>query len=169
MATGNKPPANAFVARARKIYHPLGFSKGYNFVLWFIFSGALLGFVLARLQYLNFFNVFCSPGSGGSNHAAPGECFYYLRGREKIGMISKFMKLIAVYSRPCGSSSCLDSETGQMLMSSGLIQCILRQSCLLVFSSCCSSYPSSDINISTSIGSMVTSYCCWHYCLRLEF
>lgn len=28
-----RPPANGFVAGMRKVYNPLGFSKGYNFVL----------------------------------------------------------------------------------------------------------------------------------------
>src|SRR4030081_1442988 len=33
MITSRRPPANGFVRSARKIYNPLGFSKGYNFVL----------------------------------------------------------------------------------------------------------------------------------------
>ncbi|KAI0132356.1 hypothetical protein BJ170DRAFT_245030 [Xylariales sp. AK1849] len=85
MVQSETPPANAFVARARKVYNPIGFSKGYNFVLWFIFLGALLGFTLARLQYLNIYGVFCG---GGSSGALPGECFYYLKpGRYQIGII----------------------------------------------------------------------------------
>lgn len=43
----------------------------------FTFAGALFGFVLARLMYLDITGVFCGPGSG-MNHAAPGECYYYL-------------------------------------------------------------------------------------------
>ena len=58
---------------ARKIYNPLGFTKAYNFVLYFIFAGALLGFTLARFSYLNF-STFCSTNGTG---AAPGECYYY--------------------------------------------------------------------------------------------
>jgi uncharacterized membrane protein len=43
--------------------NPLGFSKTYNFVLWFIFAGALFG---------------CpSGGSKGAVGAAPGECYWY--------------------------------------------------------------------------------------------
>lgn len=38
---------------ARRIYHPLGFKKGYNFILFFILAGAMMGFVLARFQYLD--------------------------------------------------------------------------------------------------------------------
>ncbi|KAG6363684.1 hypothetical protein INS49_008785 [Diaporthe citri] len=87
MADSNKARENSFVRTMRKAYHPIGFKKGYNFVLWFIFAGALMGFTLARLQYLDFHGVFFSAGDSGGNHAAPGECLYYLRGHEKIGII----------------------------------------------------------------------------------
>lgn len=33
MAVSEKPPANGFVRYARKLYNPLGFTRGYNFVL----------------------------------------------------------------------------------------------------------------------------------------
>ncbi|KAK2027072.1 hypothetical protein LX32DRAFT_456204 [Colletotrichum zoysiae] len=79
MVLPTRPPANRFVATTRKVYNPLGFSKGYNFVLFFIFFGALMGFTLARLQYLSF-DAFCKG-------AAPGECFYYQKGYEKAGII----------------------------------------------------------------------------------
>jgi hypothetical protein len=83
MVVSAKPPANAFVAFVRKIYNPLGFQKGYNFVLFFIFAGGLMGFTLARLQYLDFDNRLCV--SGG---AAPGECYYYRTlMHEKVGII----------------------------------------------------------------------------------
>lgn len=36
-----------------------------------------MGFTLARFMYLDIPGVFCSPGGAGSNHAAPGECYYY--------------------------------------------------------------------------------------------
>jgi hypothetical protein len=32
-------PANGFVAVMRRLYNPIGFSKGYNFVFWFITMG----------------------------------------------------------------------------------------------------------------------------------
>ncbi|KAH6616850.1 hypothetical protein C7974DRAFT_442698 [Boeremia exigua] len=72
-----------------KVYKPLGFTKGYNFVLWFIFAGALLGFTLARFMYLNFDRYFCPPDpSGGGNSAGPGECYYYTTfTRDKVGII----------------------------------------------------------------------------------
>ena len=34
----HNPNPNAFVRHARKIYNPIGFNKGYNFVLFFIVS-----------------------------------------------------------------------------------------------------------------------------------
>ncbi|KAI1267611.1 hypothetical protein F5Y18DRAFT_306850 [Xylariaceae sp. FL1019] len=77
MVTSTRPPRNAFVRVSRKIYNPIGFSKGYNFILWFIFVGALFGFSLARLEYLDFNGIFCTPdGQGG---ALPGECYYYTK------------------------------------------------------------------------------------------
>ncbi|KAK1624253.1 hypothetical protein BDP81DRAFT_330556 [Colletotrichum phormii] len=79
MVQPTRPPANGFVAATRKLYNPLGFSKGYNFVLFFVFFGALMGFTLARFQYLNF-DTFC-------RGAAPGECFNYQKGHEKAGLI----------------------------------------------------------------------------------
>ncbi|POR33324.1 Uncharacterized protein TPAR_06479, partial [Tolypocladium paradoxum] len=79
-----RPPANAFVAAARKVYNPLGFAKGYNFTLWFLFGGILVGFILARLMYLDVEGVFCA---GGSSRAVPGECYHYLRGLERVGIV----------------------------------------------------------------------------------
>lgn len=38
----------------RKVYHPLGFKKGYNFPLFVILVGALMGFVLSRMMFLDF-------------------------------------------------------------------------------------------------------------------
>ncbi|KAK6537295.1 hypothetical protein TWF694_011487 [Orbilia ellipsospora] len=46
-------PPNAFVYHARKVYHPLGFKKGYNFTLFVIFAGIMFLFCLIRLPYLN--------------------------------------------------------------------------------------------------------------------
>lgn len=63
----------------RHVYHPLGFKKGYNFTLFFIFAGAFLGFLLARAQYLSINNIF-------KNSAAPGEWYYYREHFYKIGI-----------------------------------------------------------------------------------
>ncbi|KAK5704875.1 hypothetical protein LTR97_001986 [Elasticomyces elasticus] len=85
MVKSTRPPANGFVRAMRLVYNPLGFGKGYNFVLFFLSMGYLFGFTLARLQYLNFNGVFCRPG-GGAVGAAPGECYYWLQDPFKIGM-----------------------------------------------------------------------------------
>ncbi|KAJ1325311.1 DUF2306 domain-containing protein [Microdochium nivale] len=82
-----KPAANAFVARARKVYNFIGFTKGYNFVLFFIFGGALLGFSLARLSYLDYFGNFCNPDRSKESGALPGECFYFLQPFYSASMI----------------------------------------------------------------------------------
>ncbi|KAM0304523.1 hypothetical protein ACHAPM_002622 [Fusarium culmorum] len=76
MAAPTRPPANAFVTKVRKFYNPIGFSKGYNFVLWFIFAGAMLGFSLARMMFLDYTGVYCNPNNQGGG-AGPGECFSY--------------------------------------------------------------------------------------------
>ncbi|KAF2874236.1 hypothetical protein BDV95DRAFT_626998 [Massariosphaeria phaeospora] len=85
MSNPTSPPRNTIGAKVRG---PFGFKKTYNFVLWFIFAGALLGFVLARFMYLNF-NQFCPPSRiSNGNNAAPGECYYYTNFNQyKIGIL----------------------------------------------------------------------------------
>ena len=70
---------NGFVKTARKVYHPIGFKKGYNFILFFIFAGAMMGFCLARLEYLSINGIF-------KKGAAPGEWYYYSRSFYKAGI-----------------------------------------------------------------------------------
>lgn len=80
-------------------FNAFGFSKGYNFIFCktspqnclvltlltdVITIGALIGFSLARFQYLSF-GIFCSGKSGGAA-AAPGECYYYEQSRYKVGI-----------------------------------------------------------------------------------
>lgn len=80
----------------RKLYKIFGFQKGYNFLLWSIFGVGALAFTLSRATYLDYYGVFCrknflSPG----NHAAPGECYYFLNGgREQIGMMLHLYSII---------------------------------------------------------------------------
>ena len=98
MVTPGKPPANGFVRAARKVSSTVGFSKGRNFVLWFVFAGSLMGFSLARLPYLDFDGIFC----GGNPHAAPGECFYFRKyARDRVGIV---MHLAAIL--PAGILVC---------------------------------------------------------------
>ena len=61
---------NAIVRAFRKTYTALGFSKGYNALLWFHLAGAMFCFCLARLPYLAIDTYF-------RNNAAPGEWFYF--------------------------------------------------------------------------------------------
>jgi hypothetical protein len=102
MVIPTRPPANAFVKVARRIYNPIGFTKGYNFVLCkksspsscyriltstdIIFAGALVGFCLARVQFLAFSDIFCNLEST-TGSAAPGECYWYSMPRYRIGII----------------------------------------------------------------------------------
>lgn len=75
----SNPNPNGFVRFMRKAYNPLGFSKGYNAVLWFIFVGALFGFGLARAMYLDVNGKF-------KQGAGPGEWFYYSMPFYKVGI-----------------------------------------------------------------------------------
>ncbi|KZM22334.1 uncharacterized protein EKO05_0007943 [Ascochyta rabiei] len=72
-----------------KFYNHIGFNKGYNFILWFIFGGAMIGFVLARAMYLDFNGQYCpSEARTNGSGAAPGECYYYRTfPRYKIGIL----------------------------------------------------------------------------------
>lgn len=88
MVQPDRPPANGFVGLARNIYNPIGFSKGYNFILWLTFAGGLMGFILARFEYLNFYGIFCGAKLSASNHGAPGECYYFLApDYERVGIM----------------------------------------------------------------------------------
>ncbi|EUC65645.1 membrane transporter, putative [Rhizoctonia solani AG-3 Rhs1AP] len=70
---------NAFVRGYQRLFQALGFKKGYNFVLWFIFGGAMLGFVLARFMYLHVPTMLAG--------VAPGEAYWFRRGIYKAGML----------------------------------------------------------------------------------
>ncbi|KAI9714302.1 MAG: hypothetical protein M1820_000263 [Bogoriella megaspora] len=67
----------------RKTYHFLGFQKGYNFPLFVIFAGAMFGFTLARLSYLN---IGGSSESSYANGSVPGEWYWYRSGHYRIGI-----------------------------------------------------------------------------------
>ncbi|KAF1815439.1 hypothetical protein P152DRAFT_390900 [Eremomyces bilateralis CBS 781.70] len=59
--------------------HALGFQKTYNLPLFIIFAGAMVGFVLARFQYLDIANNF-------SKNSAPGEWYWHRQGHYRIGI-----------------------------------------------------------------------------------
>jgi uncharacterized membrane protein len=62
--------ANAIVRAFRKTYTTLGFTKGYNALLWFHLAGAMFGFCLARTPYLAIDSYF-------RENVAPGEWFHF--------------------------------------------------------------------------------------------
>lgn len=84
MVAPSRPPANGFVQAARRIYNPIGFSRGYNFVLFFILAGAMTGFSLARLPYLDYHGVFCGPKE--PQGAMPGDCYWVGHGFRMVGL-----------------------------------------------------------------------------------
>ncbi|KAL8752897.1 MAG: hypothetical protein Q9184_005587 [Pyrenodesmia sp. 2 TL-2023] len=61
----------------------MGFQKGYNFTLFIIFAGAIVGFCLARLSYLN---ISGSAPSSFAKGAAPGEWYWYSQGIYRVGI-----------------------------------------------------------------------------------
>ena len=73
-------PANLWVRFWRRIYRPLGFTKGYNFPLFIITFGGLMGFTLARFQYLDIYNTF-------RLSVTPGEWYWYQQGFRRVGII----------------------------------------------------------------------------------
>ncbi|KAL6857746.1 hypothetical protein ACO1O0_005188 [Amphichorda felina] len=73
----------------RAVYQPIGFTKAYNFSMWFIFGGALVGFILARLQFLDIDGRFCPrvPASDGST-GMPAACYWVVHFvRYRVGML----------------------------------------------------------------------------------
>ncbi|KAI9796788.1 MAG: hypothetical protein M1835_003144 [Candelina submexicana] len=89
-----KEAPNGFVRFWRKVYRPLGFAKGYNFPLWIIFAGAMIGFCLARFQYLDINGKF-------AQGVAPGEWFWYRAGIYRVGIILHLATVL-----PAGFLSC---------------------------------------------------------------
>ena len=73
-------PANLWVRFWRRIYRPLGFRKGYNFPLFVITFGALMGFTLARFQYLDISSTL-------RLSVTPGEWYWYQQGFRHVGLI----------------------------------------------------------------------------------
>ncbi|GJC85253.1 hypothetical protein ColLi_08091 [Colletotrichum liriopes] len=96
----SKPPANGFVALARKVYNPIGFKKGYNFTLFVITVGGMMGFALARMMYFNIDGVFCNPDH--KQRTLPGECYFYQSGTGRAGIIMHLVGMV-----PGGFLACL--------------------------------------------------------------
>lgn len=64
------PPPSAFKRYSRKVYNPLGFKKAYNFVFFFIFAGALLGFCLYNVRVVDVNGYWIKD-------APPGDEYYF--------------------------------------------------------------------------------------------
>ncbi|KAF6801034.1 hypothetical protein CSOJ01_12036 [Colletotrichum sojae] len=86
MSEPTKPAS--FISKMARVHEYFGFQKKYNFILFVNFAGALMGFTLARLMYLDVDNVLCGPGFGVTQRALPGECYYYRNfAADRIGII----------------------------------------------------------------------------------
>jgi uncharacterized membrane protein len=92
-----RPPANRFVAAARKVYNPIGFSKGYNFVLFSIFSGVFFAFSLARMQFIAL-DRSCAPTTTDQ----PLDCYYYTEASvDRIGIIMHLATILPAALLTC--------------------------------------------------------------------
>ncbi|KAI0817116.1 hypothetical protein GGR55DRAFT_672959 [Xylaria sp. FL0064] len=88
MASPKISRPNSIVSNASKISQPMGYTKGYSFVLGAFLLGTFSAFTLYRFQFLDFNGVYCSEiPKSKFNHAAPGECFYFLKQPYKFGII----------------------------------------------------------------------------------
>jgi hypothetical protein len=72
-----------FIARTKKIVdtgrHGLGFERNTNFVFFVIFAGALLGFTLARLAFLDVSGYY-------RRNAGPGEWYWFKQRLYNVGL-----------------------------------------------------------------------------------
>lgn len=84
-------PTDKRVLMHKRLIRPLGFTSGYSFACFVVFAGTLMGFTLARAQFIDIQGVMCSPSTAGGplRHAAPGECFYFVSGatHERFGIV----------------------------------------------------------------------------------
>ncbi|KAK7419805.1 hypothetical protein QQZ08_010693 [Neonectria magnoliae] len=88
MGNPSKYSPNSLVACLRRLYQPIGFSRGYNFALWFLLGGGFMGFSISRLMYLNFKGILCPDGPPkGPVGAVPGECYYFQHATGRAGIM----------------------------------------------------------------------------------
>jgi len=111
-----------WVNTTRNIYHPVGFKKGYNFPLFLICAGIMMGFTASKIMYLNFDGIFLkvspAPWLLGRNailhngfsanldkfsqqKTIPGDATHYLSGYRRIGMMLHLATVI-----PAGFLAC---------------------------------------------------------------
>jgi hypothetical protein len=85
-----KEAPNMFVRFWRKVYNPLGFKKGYNFPLWFIFCGAALGFCASRAMFLNYDHAF------KEGRIISGEWLHLSHGLMRVGALLHLAAVIPI-------------------------------------------------------------------------
>jgi len=68
------------VSRYERVYNFFGFKRAYNFPLFIIFVGAMLGFSLSRLEDFRFGLTF-------AKNAGPGYMYYFHKGSYKVGIL----------------------------------------------------------------------------------
>ena len=78
---GSERPPNFFVKYYRRLYRPLGFTRGYNPPLWFIFGGALFAFVLFRAPYLAYDTTYKNA------KLATGDWYFQKAGYRRVAML----------------------------------------------------------------------------------
>ncbi|KAK2009492.1 hypothetical protein LZ32DRAFT_608402 [Colletotrichum eremochloae] len=82
----SKGRLSGHAARYAKVYQFFGFTRGYNFPLWVIFAGGMLGFSLSRLPDLDYDGHFKS-GFNETFGLAPGYWYYFQKGHYRYGML----------------------------------------------------------------------------------
>ena len=75
----DSPPGKPTDRYRQKLLSITGFTKLKNVLLWFFFAGALVGFCLARIAYLDVNNVY-------RKNAGPGEWFWFRQPLYKAGL-----------------------------------------------------------------------------------
>lgn len=96
MTSEQAPAPQSPAIRWQRLHQLLGFDKTHNFALWCLLNFGFGGFLINRIQYLDYFGVFCRKNYlSKHNHAAPGECYYFLNGgKEQIGMMLHLYSII---------------------------------------------------------------------------
>ena len=72
------------------LHRSFGYNKSYNFILFVIFAGSLLGFTLARFQFLSIADRF-------AKGASPGSWFWFRSGIYRVGITLHLATIL-----PCG-------------------------------------------------------------------
>ena len=97
---GTKPGAIHLVYR--RVHKALHFERGYNFPLFIIFAGALMGFTLARLQYLSINGIFIT-------RTVPSDALHYSHpGTKRVAIILHLATILPAAFLVCVSLSSME-------------------------------------------------------------